>query len=299
MSSDSATPSLTLPASASETTLLVTTAWVQEHQADPAVHLVEVDEDTEAYDRGHIAGAVALHWRRDLQHPVRRDFVDQASFEKLIGARGISEKDTVILYGGNNNWFAAYAYWYFKIYGHDDVRLMDGGRKKWELEGRALTTDVPYITPASYRAKPANETIRVRRREVLEAARKVLMVDVRSPEEFVGKLAAPAHLPQEQAQRKGHIPGARNMPWSRAVKEDGTFRPVTELRALYEDQLGLSPDEKTFVYCRIGERSSHTWFVLRELLGFKDVRNYDGSWCEYGSLVDVPIELEYWPEPGP
>lgn len=278
-------------------TVLVTTAWVEEHLTDPTVHLVEVDEDTEAYERAHIRGAVALHWRRDLQHPVRRDFVDQATLEALLGVRGISEKDTVVLYGGNNNWFAAYAYWYLKVYGHDDVRLMDGGRKKWELEGRELTAELPSISPTSYRAKPADEAIRARRAEVIEGVGKIPMVDVRSPEEFIGKLAAPAHLPQEQAQRRGHIPGAKNMPWSRAVKEDGTFRPLNELRELYEGQLGLSPDEKTFVYCRIGERSSHTWFVLRELLGFKDVRNYDGSWCEYGSLIDVPIVLEYQPEP--
>ncbi len=277
--------------------VLVTTAWVGEHLTDSAVHLVEVDEDTEAYDRGHIPGAVSLHWRHDLQHPVRRNFVDQETFETLMGERGISEKDTVVLYGGNNNWFAAYAYWYFKVYWHDDVRLMDGGRKKWELEGRELTTEIPAVAQTTYHAQPANEAIRARRDEVIVGAGRIPMVDVRSPEEFIGKLAAPAHLPQEQAQRKGHILGAENMPWSRAVKEDGTFRPIAELRELYEGQLGLAPEETTFVYCRIGERSSHTWFVLRELLGFRDVRNYDGSWCEYGSLIDVPIELEYRPEP--
>jgi thiosulfate/3-mercaptopyruvate sulfurtransferase len=277
--------------------VLVSPAWVSEHLVDPAVRLVEVDEDTEAYQRGHISGAVALHWRDELQHPVKRDFVDQAAFEQLLGARGISPEHTVVLYGGNNNWFAAYAYWYFKVYGHPDVRLMNGGRKKWELEGRELTTDRPVVTPAVYRAQPANRAIRARRDEVVAGAASIPMVDVRSPEEFVGKLAAPAHLPQEQAQKRGHIPGAKNMPWSRAVHEDGTFRSADDLSDLYQGQLGLNPTEKTFVYCRIGERSSHTWFVLSELLGFQDVRNYDGSWCEYGSLVDVPIVLEYRPEP--
>jgi thiosulfate/3-mercaptopyruvate sulfurtransferase len=277
--------------------VLVSTAWVSEHLAEPAVRLVEVDEDTEAYQRGHIPSAVALHWRDELQHPVKRDFVDQAAFEQLLGARGILPEHTVVLYGGNNNWFAAYAYWYFKVYRHPDVRLMNGGRKKWELEGRELTTDQPVVTATAYRAQPANSAIRARRDEVVAGAASIPMVDVRSPEEFVGKLAAPAHLPQEQAQKRGHIPGAQNMPWSRAVNEDGTFRSADELRDLYQGQLGLTPTEETFVYCRIGERSSHTWFVLSELLGFKDVRNYDGSWCEYGSLVDVPIVLEYRPEP--
>ncbi len=277
--------------------VLVSTAWVADHLDDPQVRLVEVDEDTDAYARGHIPGALALHWKHELQHPVRRDFVDQPTFERLLGARGISDNDTVVLYGGNNNWFAAYAYWYFKVYGHSDVRLMDGGRKKWELEGRELTIEIPTPDPTTYRAKPADGAIRAKRDEVAAGAGKVQMVDVRSPEEFIGKLAAPAHLPQEQAQKRGHVLGAKNLPWSKAVKEDGTFRPVAELRDLYEGQLGLSPVDKTFVYCRIGERSSHTWFVLTELLGFADVRNYDGSWVEYGSLIDVPIELEYRPQP--
>jgi thiosulfate/3-mercaptopyruvate sulfurtransferase len=273
--------------------VLVSTAWVAEHLGDPAVHLVEVDEDTDAYARGHVPGAVALHWKHELQDRVRRNFVDQETFEALLGRRGITEHDTVVLYGGNNNWFAAYAYWYFQVYGHRDVRLMDGGRKKWELEGRELTQELPVGTPASYRARPADGTIRVKRDEVVAGAGRVQTVDVRSPEEFIGKLAAPAHLPQEQAQKRGHIPGAKNLPWSKAVREDGTFKPVAELRELYQNQLGLDPAAPTFVYCRIGERSSHTWFVLRELLGFRDVRNYDGSWVEYGSLIDVPIELEY------
>jgi thiosulfate/3-mercaptopyruvate sulfurtransferase len=276
--------------------VLVSTAWVAERLGDPQVHLIEVDEDTDAYGRGHIPGAVALHWKHELQDRVRRNFVDQATFEALLGRRGITENDTVVLYGGNNNWFAAYAYWYFQVYGHPDVRLIDGGRKKWELEGRELTAELPVGTPAPYRARPANAAIRVKRDEVVAGAGRIQMVDVRSPEEFIGKLAAPAHLPQEQAQKRGHIPGAKNLPWSKAVREDGTFKPVAELRELYENQLGLDPAEPTFVYCRIGERSSHTWFVLQELLGFREVRNYDGSWVEYGSLIDVPIELEYRPE---
>ena len=288
--------------------VLVTTAWVAEqlaHQVPPLPLpvgegkngvLIEVDEDTDAYARGHIPGAVALHWKHELQDRVRRNFVDQATFEALLGRRGISEHDTVILYGGNNNWFAAYAYWYFKVYGHQDVRLLDGGRKKWELEGRELTQELPGRVPTTYRARPADETIRVRRDAVVAGLGRTQLVDVRSPEEFIGKLAAPAHLPQEQAQKRGHIPAAKNLPWSKAVKEDGTFKDEGELRDLYEGQLGLDPSTPTFVYCRIGERSSHTWFVLRELLGFQDVRNYDGSWVEYGSLIDVPIELEYRPE---
>ena len=273
--------------------VLVSTAWVAERLGDPQVHLIEVDEDTDAYGRGHIPGAGALHWKHELQDRVRRNFVDQVTFEALLGQRGITENDAVVLYGGNNNWFAAYAYWYFKVYGHQDVRLMDGGRKKWELEGRELTTKVPTATPRTYQARPANGAIRVKRNEVVVSLGGVQLVDVRSPEEFIGKLAAPAHLPQEQAQKRGHIPGAKNLPWSKAVKEDGTFKPEAELRELYQSQLGLTPAAPTFVYCRIGERSSHTWFVLKELLGFKDVRNYDGSWVEYGSLIDVPIELDY------
>jgi len=287
---------------------LVTTSWVAERLEQPTpplplpegegtpVHLIEVDEDTEAYSRGHIQGAVALHWMHELQDRVRRNFVDQATFEALLGRRGITENDAVVLYGGNNNWFAAYAYWYFKVYGHQDVRLLDGGRKKWELEGRELTEELPAPAPVSYRAQPANEAIRVRRDRLNAALGQIQLVDVRSPEEFIGKLAAPAHLPQEQAQKRGHIPGAKNLPWSKAVSEDGTFKSEAELRDLYQVQLGLDPTAPTFVYCRIGERSSHTWFVLRELLGFSDVRNYDGSWVEYGSLIDVPIELEYRPE---
>ena len=270
---------------------LISTEEVAARLGSPDLHLVEVDEDTTAYDRGHIPGAVDVNWRDELQHPASRDVVDQAGFEALLGSRGITDQDEVILYGGNNNWFAAYAYWYFKLYGHDRVRLMDGGRKKWELEGRPLTEERPKVSRVTYRAKSPDASIRAARDEVIAKVRRTPMVDVRSPEEFTGVLAAPAHLPQEVAQRKGHIPGATNVPWSRAANEDGTFKSADELRALYQEQMGLSPDDPVIVYCRIGERSSHTWVVLHELLGFPDVKNYDGSWTEYGSLVGVPLEV--------
>ena len=256
-----------------------------EHLNDGSIKLVEVDEDTDAYEKGHIPGAVSFHWRNELQDPVLRDFVDQAQFEKLLGAKGIGNGDLVVLYGGNNNWFAAYAYWYFKVYGHDNVKLMNGGRKKWELEGRELTAEKPAVTATTYTAKAADGSIRALRDEVIDGVGKTPMVDVRSPDEFSGKLAAPAHLPQEQAQRKGHIPGAKNVPWSKSANEDGTFKSIDELKALYQEEQGLAPEDETIAYCRIGERSSHTWFVLKELLGFPNVKNYDGSWTEYGSLV--------------
>ncbi|MDP9324981.1 MAG: sulfurtransferase [Candidatus Dormibacteraeota bacterium] len=272
---------------------LVTTDWVAEHLDDASIKLVEVDEDTEAYEKGHIPGATSFHWRKELQDPVNRDFVDQAHFEQLLSRKGIGNDDLVVLYGGNNNWFAAYAYWYLKVYGHDNVKLMNGGRKKWELEGRELSGDAPNITATSYTAKPADPTIRALRDEVIAAVGNKPMIDVRSPDEFSGKLAAPAHLPQEQAQRKGHIPGAKNVPWSKAANEDGTFKSIEELKALYQEEQGLVPEDETIAYCRIGERSSHTWFVLSELLGFPKVKNYDGSWTEYGSLVGVPIQLDH------
>jgi len=270
--------------------VLVDADWVQAHLGDPGVVLVEVDEDTTAYDKGHIQGAVKLDWKKDLQDPVKRDFVDRAGFEALLSARGIGNDDTVILYGGNNNWFAAYAYWYFKIYGHRDVRLLDGGRKKWELDSRELVTEVPRRPPAAYRAQEPDTSIRAYRDEVVAAIGRLNLVDVRSPDEFAGRLLAPAHLPQEQAQRGGHIPTARNVPWSKAAAEDGTFKSDETLRALYAEA-GLDFGRDTIAYCRIGERSAHTWFVLHELLGLRSVQNYDGSWTEYGSLVGVPIEL--------
>jgi len=270
--------------------VLVDADWAEAHIGDPHVVIVEVDEDTSAYDKGHIPGAVKIDWKKDLQDPVRRDFVDKVGFEALLSERGISNDDTVILYGGNNNWFAAYAYWYFKLYGHDDVKLLDGGRKKWELDARPLSTETVNRPATSYTAKAPDNSIRAFRDEVLAAINVKNLVDVRSPDEFSGKILAPAHLPQEQSQRPGHIPGAINVPWSKAANEDGTFKPDDDLANLYADA-GLDGSKETIAYCRIGERSSHTWFVLQELLGHKNVKNYDGSWTEYGSLVGAPIEL--------
>jgi thiosulfate/3-mercaptopyruvate sulfurtransferase len=264
--------------------------WVEAHGSDPGVVLVEVDEDTSAYDKGHIRNAVKIDWKADLQDPVRRDFVDKAGFEALLSERGISNDDTVVLYGGNNNWFAAYAYWYFRLYGHQNVKLLDGGRKKWELESRELVTDVPQRPRTSYHAQEQDKAIRAFRDEVVAAIGQRNLVDVRSPDEFAGRLLAPAHLPQEQAQRGGHIPTAKNIPWSKAAEEDGTFKSDDALRTLYGDA-GVDFGKDTIAYCRIGERSAHTWFVLHELLGQPNVKNYDGSWTEYGSLVGVPIEI--------
>jgi thiosulfate/3-mercaptopyruvate sulfurtransferase len=264
--------------------------WVEAHGSDPGVVLVEVDEDTSAYDKGHIRNAVKIDWKADLQDPVRRDFVDRAGFEVLLSERGISNDDTVVLYGGNNNWFAAYAYWYFRLYGHQNVKLLDGGRKKWELESRELVTDVPQRPKTSYHAQEQDQAIRAFRDEVVAAIGQRNLVDVRSPDEFSGRLLAPAHLPQEQAQRGGHIPTAKNIPWSKAAEEDGTFKSDDALRTLYSDA-GVDFSKDTIAYCRIGERSAHTWFVLHELLGQQNVKNYDGSWTEYGSLVGVPIEI--------
>jgi thiosulfate/3-mercaptopyruvate sulfurtransferase len=265
--------------------------WVEAHIGEPGVVLVEVDEDTSAYDKGHIPTAVKIDWKKDLQDPVRRDFVDKTGFEALLSARGISNDDTVVLYGGNNNWFAAYAYWYFKLYGHGNVKLLDGGRKKWELDSRELSTDVPERATTSYTAQEQNSDLRALRDEVLAAIGKRNLVDVRSPDEFAGRLLAPAHLPQEQAQRAGHIPTARNVPWSKAANEDGTFKSDSDLETLYKEEAGVDFAKDTIAYCRIGERSAHTWFVLHELLDLANVKNYDGSWTEYGSLVGVPIEL--------
>jgi thiosulfate/3-mercaptopyruvate sulfurtransferase len=275
----------------SRSDVLVDADWVQAHLGDPGVVLVEVDEDTTAYDKGHIANAVKLDWKKDLQDPVRRDFVDKHGFEELLSDRGISNDDLVILYGGNNNWFAAYAYWYFRLYGHANVKLLDGGRKKWELDSRDLVTDVVQRPRTSYHAVGPDTSIRAFRDEVIAAIGQRNLVDVRSPDEFSGKLLAPAHLPQEQAQRAGHIPTAKNVPWSKAANDDGTFKSDDDLRKLYGDEAGLDFTKDTIAYCRIGERSAHTWFVLHELLGQPNVKNYDGSWTEYGSLVGVPIEL--------
>ncbi|MFD4132501.1 sulfurtransferase [Streptomyces goshikiensis] len=276
----------------SRSDVLVDADWVEAHLNDANVVIVEVDEDTSAYDKNHITNAVRIDWKQDLQDPVRRDFVDQEGFEKLLSAKGISNDDTVVLYGGNNNWFASYAYWYFKLYGHQDVKLLDGGRKKWELDSRDLVDgkDVPNRAATQYKAKAQDASIRAFRDDVVAAIGSLNLVDVRSPDEFSGKLLAPAHLPQEQSQRPGHVPSARNIPWSKNANDDGTFKSDEELTALYEaEQVDLAKD--TIAYCRIGERSALTWFVLHELLGQENVKNYDGSWTEYGSLVGVPIEL--------
>ena len=269
--------------------VLVNTEWAEQQLGQPGVVLVEVDEDTSAYDKGHIAGAVKLDWKSELQDPVRRDFIGKEQFEQLLSAKGVSSDDTVVLYGGNNNWFAAYAYWYFKLYGHRDVKLLDGGRKKWELDSRELTEEIPQRPATQYTAAEQDPSIRAYRDEVLGAIGQQNLVDVRSPDEFAGRLFAPAHLPQETSQRAGHIPTAVNIPWSKAANEDGTFRSDDELRKLYTGA-GVDLSKDTIAYCRIGERSSHTWFALHELLDQPNVKNYDGSWTEYGSLVAVPIE---------
>jgi thiosulfate/3-mercaptopyruvate sulfurtransferase len=273
----------------SRTEVLVDTDWAAQHLDTPGIVFVEVDEDVSAYDTGHIPGAVRVDWKEDLQDPLRRDFVDQAALEELLSARGIDTADTIVFYGGNNNWFAAYAYWYLQIYGSENVKLLDGGRKKWELESRPLTTEVPQRPRTQYLAQPPRTDIRAFRDEVLAAIGEQNLIDVRSPDEFSGKLLAPAHLPQEQSQRAGHIPTARNIPWSKAANDDGTFKTDDELIALYAGA-GVELGKDTIAYCRIGERSAHTWFVLHELLGHSNVKNYDGSWTEYGSLVGVPVE---------
>ncbi|WP_346537951.1 sulfurtransferase [Micromonospora sp. DPT] len=274
----------------SRDTALVSAEWAEKNIDAPGVVFVEVDEDTSAYDTGHIAGAIKLDWRTDLQDPVRRDFVNKTQFEALLSERGIANDDTVILYGGNNNWFAAYAYWYFKLYGHRDVKLLDGGRKKWELDARPLVADPVTRPRTQYVAQEPDTSIRAFRDEVVDAIGTRNLVDVRSPDEYAGRLLAPAHLPQEQAQRAGHVPTAISVPWSKAANEDGTFKSDDELRRIYADA-GLDDGKETIAYCRIGERSSHTWFVLQELLGHRNVKNYDGSWTEYGSLVGVPVAL--------
>ncbi len=268
---------------------LVSADWAEQNLNTDGVVLVEVDEDTSAYDGGHLSGAVKLDWKTELQDQVRRDFVSKEQFEALLSSKGIGNDDTVVLYGGNNNWFAAYAYWYFKLYGHTDVKLLDGGRKKWELDGRELSKDEVTRPATQYSAHEPDTSIRAFRDEVVASIGVQNLVDVRSPDEFSGKLLAPAHLPQEQSQRAGHIPTAVNVPWSKTANEDGTFKSDDEITTLYADA-GLDDAKDTIAYCRIGERSSHTWFALHELLGKQNVKNYDGSWTEYGSLVGVPVE---------
>lgn len=272
--------------------VLVETDWVEQHLEDADLAIVEVDEDPEAYEKGHIPGAVSVDWSEELRSLPTRDFVSQEELAVLLGSKGISQDQTIVLYGGNNNWFATYAYWLLKYRGIDNVKLLNGGRKKWELESRPLSQEVPGRSSASYSiAGQERPEFRIYRDDVIARAKEggQAWVDVRSPEEFRGELLAPPHLPQEQAQLPGHIPGAANIPWSKAANEDGTFKTADELRQIYADQ-GIAEGQEVVAYCRIGERSSHSWFVLKELLGFEDVKNYDGSWTEYGSLVGVPIE---------
>ena len=270
---------------------LVSTEWVTEHGSDANVRLVEVDVDTSAYDAGHIAGAVGWNWKSQLQQTLSRDLVSKDGMESLLGSAGIDNNTTVILYGDNNNWFAAWAFWQMKYYGHGEVKLMNGGRAKWEAEGKSLTTDAVSHAAKSYSAKAPDEGIRAYRDQVLSkvGAGSVSLVDVRAPAEFSGELLAPENLPQEGAQRGGHIPGAANIPWGQAVAEDGTFKSADDLKTLYGGK-GIDGGKETIAYCRIGERSSHTWFVLTQLLGHQNVRNYDGSWTEWGSIVGAPIE---------
>jgi thiosulfate/3-mercaptopyruvate sulfurtransferase len=271
--------------------VLVETDWLEEHVDDPNLRIIEVDEDTSAYEKGHIKGAVGWNWTTDLHAPVGRDYVDRAGLSDLLSKAGVAPGTTVIVYGGNNNWFAAYAYWIAKLRGFDAVKLLNGGRKKWELESRELTQDVPSYAATGLTVTGAEKPeIRALRDEVLgRVGSRAGFVDVRSPEEFRGEKLAPDHLPQEQAQVPGHIAGAANIPWAKAANEDGTFKSADELRALYEAE-GITSGQEVIAYCRIGERSSHTWFALQELLGFPNVKNYNGSWTEYGSLVGAPVE---------
>jgi thiosulfate/3-mercaptopyruvate sulfurtransferase len=271
--------------------VLVTADWLAEHLNDDGVVVAEVDENPDLYEEGHIAGAVKLHWRDDLQDPVERDLVDKPTFERLLSERGIANDTTLVLYGDKNNWFAAYAYWSLKIYGHGDVRILDGGRQKWADEGREFTTETPQPRQADYKANERDESIRTYRESVRAqiGEQSKALVDVRSPQEYSGDLIAPPGYEQEGAQRAGHIPTAASIPWATAVRDDGTFKSADELRELYEGK-GVTPEKEVTAYCRIGERSAHTWFVLRELLGYATVKNYDGSWTEWGNLVDVPIE---------
>lgn len=270
--------------------VLVSTDWVDQHKGDSGLVIVEVDVDTSAYSEGHIPGALGWNWQTQLCDTVRRDIISQADLEKLLGQSGISNNTTIILYGDNNNWFAAWALWQLKMYGHEDVRLMNGGRKKWLAEGRPLTQEVPAVKPVSYRASLPNLAYRAFLNQVQKAmtSGNAVLVDVRSPDEFTGKILSPPGLP-ETCQRGGHIPGARSIPWAQACNDDGTFKSADELLALYGGK-GVTPDKEVVAYCRIGERSSHTWFVLKYLLGFPHVTNYDGSWTEWGNLVGAPVE---------
>src|SRR5881392_4184950 len=274
--------------------VLVDTQWVQDHLDDDSIRIVEVDENPALYAEAHVPGAIGFDWKKDLQDQVKRDFLGPEDFGALLGSRGISNEQTIVLYGDRNNWFAAYTYWYLKYYGHDNVLLVNGPREKWISEGRPTTTDVPSYEATTFSAKPGDEAIRAKRDEVLDVVRSNgrRLVDVRSPQEYSGELIAMAGYEQEGAQRGGHIPGAKSVPWAQAVKEDGTFKSAEELQELYSAKGVIDGDNPIIAYCRIGERSAHTWFVLHELLGRDDVRNYDGSWTEWGNLVAVPIEKD-------
>jgi len=271
--------------------VLVETEWLARHLGDPELRIVESNENPELYAQGHIPGAIHIHWKTDLQDPVRRDWISREQLEKLLGERGIGNEHTIILYGDRNNWFATYTFWLLKYYGVEKVKILNGGRQKWIAEGRPLSTEVPRYPPTTFRAKDPDPELRAFRDEILRRLGdpQLGLVDVRSPQEYTGELIAPPGYPQEGAQRPGHIPGAANIPWTQNVREDGTFKPAEELRALYEPK-GITPDKEIVAYCRIGERSSLTWFVLKYLLGYPKVKNYDGSWTEWGSLVGVPIE---------
>ncbi|MDX1640849.1 MAG: sulfurtransferase [Balneolaceae bacterium] len=279
-----------MPDTLTQKKVLVTTDWAADHLTDEGVRFVEVDVNTKAYDSGHIPGAVGWNWKKELQDQLRRTIASKEDFEKLLQKSGIDEDTTIVLYGDNNNWFAAWAYWLLKYYGFDDVRILDGGRKKWEAEGRELTTDVPEYESTDYTVSEVKGEYRAFRDDIKERlnADNFGLVDVRSPDEFTGKILAPPGL-DELSQRAGHIPGASNIPWSKAVNEDGTFKSKEELKKIYADE-GITPDKEIIAYCRIGERSAHSWFVLNELLEFPTVRNYDGSWTEWGNLIDAPIE---------
>jgi len=288
---ETATSGMSVTSGYAHPEVLVETSWVADHLNDPNIRLIEADEDVLLYEVGHLPGAVKLDWHVDVQDPVARDFVNQQAFEQLMSHWGISNDTMIILYGDRNNWYACYSYWLFTMYGHRNMKIMNGGRSKWEAESRQLTKEVPHFEPTTYRAQPADETLRAFRDDVFSGLRtpERRLIDVRSPQEYTGELLHMINYPQEGAQRGGHIPGAKNIPWATAVNADGTFKSAEELRQIYGGK-DVTPDKEVIAYCRIGERSAHTWFVLTRLLGYPRVRNYDGSWTEWGSLVRAPIE---------